>query len=102
MLYDHQVRQAKTSLTKKITIKQPKEVINLENSSQDGAGIEFRKTRKMIELMGYGQNRLQDCNLLGEDAARRKNKEARRMWEEERVGKEIIGPVYSSTFSKST
>lgn len=68
---------------KKITIKQPKEVINLEYSSQDGADVEFRKTRKMIELTGYGQNRLQDGNLLAEEAARRKNKEVRRMWEEE-------------------
>lgn len=68
---------------KKITIKQPKEVINLEYSSQDGADIEFRKTRKMIELTGYGQNRLQDSNLFAEEAARRKNKEVRRMWEEE-------------------
>lgn len=69
---------------KKITIRQPKEVINLDYSGQDGADLEYRKTRKMIELTGYNQNRQQDSNHhLAEEAARRKHKEARRMWEEE-------------------
>ncbi|XP_021774841.1 transcription initiation factor TFIID subunit 1-like isoform X1 [Chenopodium quinoa] len=68
---------------KKITIKQPKEVINLDHSSQEGAEIEYRKTRKMIELTGFGVNRQQERKHISEDALRKKNKEAKRMWEEE-------------------
>lgn len=66
---------------KKITIKQPKEVINLDYSSQDGADKEYRKTRKMIELTGFGVNRQQESKP--EEVLRKKNKEAKRMWEEE-------------------
>ncbi|KMT15497.1 hypothetical protein BVRB_3g058510 isoform A [Beta vulgaris subsp. vulgaris] len=68
---------------KKITIKQPKEVINLDQSSQDGAETEYRKTRKMIELTAFGVNRQQESKPINEEALRKKKKEAKRMWEEE-------------------
>uniref|UniRef100_A0A803KTP6 Transcription initiation factor TFIID subunit 1 n=1 Tax=Chenopodium quinoa TaxID=63459 RepID=A0A803KTP6_CHEQI len=77
---------------KKITIKQPKEVINLDHSSQEGADIEYRKTRKMIELTGFGVNRQQERKHISEDALRKKNKEAKpkrnnRLPERERIAK---------------
>ncbi|KAL2920839.1 Transcription initiation factor TFIID subunit 1 [Bienertia sinuspersici] len=68
---------------KKITIKQPKEVIHLDQSSQEGADKEYRKTRKMIELTGFGVNREQEAKPINEETLRKKRKEANRMWEEE-------------------
>ncbi|XP_057526372.1 transcription initiation factor TFIID subunit 1 isoform X2 [Amaranthus tricolor] len=73
----------KEHLHKKITIKQPKEVVNIDHSSQEGPDFEHRKTRKMIELTGFGVNRQCDSKSLSEEVLRKKNKEAKRIWEEE-------------------
>ncbi|KAK9725200.1 hypothetical protein RND81_05G128200 [Saponaria officinalis] len=76
---------SKEHLLKRITIKQPRkdEVINLDQTSEEGVDFEYRKTKKMTELGAVFSSSRPERMPLGEEEAMRKNKMARRMWEEE-------------------
>ncbi|KAL3515496.1 hypothetical protein ACH5RR_022398 [Cinchona calisaya] len=68
---------------KKIIIKRPKEVINVDDISQEGSsGIEYRKTKKIIELTSLDTHRVQESKYFTEQASR-KNREEKRWLEEE-------------------
>ncbi|XP_058086188.1 transcription initiation factor TFIID subunit 1 isoform X2 [Magnolia sinica] len=68
---------------KKIIIKQPKVINNVEQASI-GSGVDedFRRTKKITELSSFETHRKPDANFLVEEAANRKAFESRR-WEEE-------------------
>ncbi|GFP86800.1 transcription initiation factor TFIID subunit 1 [Phtheirospermum japonicum] len=56
---------------KKIIIKQPKEIINLDENSQDGSfGFEYRKTKKMIELSSLDTRRENESKHYYEESSR--------------------------------
>ncbi|XWS09403.1 hypothetical protein CRYUN_Cryun40dG0082200 [Craigia yunnanensis] len=66
---------------KKIIIKRPKEIIDLDQISQEGGTYpEHRKTKKIVELSSFEK---QESLRLIEPTARRKAKEKRRWWAEE-------------------
>ncbi|RVX09363.1 Transcription initiation factor TFIID subunit 1 [Vitis vinifera] len=68
---------------KKIIIKRPKE-ISLDQVSQDGStGLEYRKTKKIVELSSFEKHKKPETKHLNEDAAKRKAREDKRLWEEE-------------------
>ncbi|XP_047333970.1 transcription initiation factor TFIID subunit 1 [Impatiens glandulifera] len=65
---------------KKIIIRQPKEVINADQVSQEGSsGFEYRKIKKIVELP---QNEQQERKSSIEVSALRKMREDERWWEE--------------------
>ncbi|GMH03032.1 hypothetical protein Nepgr_004871 [Nepenthes gracilis] len=69
----------------KVIIKRPKEVINHDQlPSHDGSAdiIEYRKTKKMVDLTGLETNRKQETWPLAEGVMRVKAKEGKRLWEE--------------------
>ncbi|CAK9163157.1 unnamed protein product [Ilex paraguariensis] len=69
---------------KKIVIKRPKEVIDVDQISQEGStGLEYRKTKKIIELSSFEKHREQENKHFHDEPARRKTKEDKRWWEEE-------------------
>lgn len=70
---------------KKIIIKRPKEIIiDVDQVSQDGStGIEYRKTKRIVELSNIEKHRKQDNIYLAEESAKRKAREDRRWWEEQ-------------------
>ncbi|XP_044490103.1 transcription initiation factor TFIID subunit 1-like isoform X4 [Mangifera indica] len=69
---------------KKIVIKQPKEVIDLDLFSQDGAThIEYRKTKKIVELSSFEKRGKQVNTQLIHGSSKKKVQEERRWWEEE-------------------
>lgn len=69
---------------KKIIIKRPKEIINLDQGNKDGsAGLEFRKMKKIIELSSFEKHSDHESKRLAGEAARRKIREDKRWWEEE-------------------
>ncbi|KAL3617303.1 hypothetical protein CASFOL_038848 [Castilleja foliolosa] len=56
---------------KKIIIKQPKEIINLDENSQDGSfGFEYRKTKKMIELSSLDKRQENESKDYYEESSR--------------------------------
>ncbi|CAA0807360.1 Transcription initiation factor TFIID subunit 1 [Striga hermonthica] len=56
---------------KKIIIKQPKEIINLDDNSQDGSfGFEYKKTKKMIELSGLDRRLENEGKQYFEESSR--------------------------------
>lgn len=68
---------------KKIVIKRPKE-ISLDQVSQEGStGIEYRKTKKIVELSSFEKQKRPETKHFNEDAAKRKAREDKRWWEEE-------------------
>jgi transcription initiation factor TFIID subunit 1 len=69
---------------KKIIIKRPKEIIDVDQVSQDGStGVEYRKTKRIVELSNIEKHRKQDNKYLAEESAKRKAREDRRWWEEQ-------------------
>lgn len=70
---------------RKITIKRPKEVTNMDDESQEGStGTEYRKTRKIIELSGVGKHRgTESTHFTDLAAVSRKSREDRRWFEEQ-------------------
>ncbi|KAJ6733754.1 TRANSCRIPTION INITIATION FACTOR TFIID [Salix koriyanagi] len=67
---------------KKIVIKQPKEIFDLDQASQDGSpGYERQKTKKIVELSSFEKPE-KTMHFSGE-SAKRKAREDRRWWEEE-------------------
>ncbi|KAA8545654.1 hypothetical protein F0562_020895 [Nyssa sinensis] len=68
----------------KIIIKRPKEKNDLDQVSQEGStGLEYRKTKKMIELSSFEKHRELENKHLADEAKRRKVREDKRWWEEE-------------------
>lgn len=67
---------------KKIIIKRPKEIIDLDRVSQDGSPHEYRKTKKIVELSSF-EKREKQIPLLTNDSAKRKVRDERNRWEEE-------------------
>ncbi|XP_024189416.1 transcription initiation factor TFIID subunit 1 isoform X3 [Rosa chinensis] len=69
---------------KKIIIKRPKEVIDLDQVSQDGSTRdEHRKTKRIVELTSSGKHRKQDNTNFAKEAAKKKARDDRRLWEEQ-------------------
>lgn len=69
---------------KKIIIKQPKEIISVDDASQEGStGSEYRKTKKIIELSSLDVHRGREYKHFAEQATSKKNREERRWLEEE-------------------
>ncbi|XP_031286437.1 transcription initiation factor TFIID subunit 1-like [Pistacia vera] len=69
---------------KKIIIKRPKEIIDLDQVSPDGAThLEYRKTKKIIDLSSFEKCGKQERSQLIYESSEKKGKEERRWWEEE-------------------
>ncbi|KAK6266296.1 hypothetical protein QUC31_017133 [Theobroma cacao] len=69
---------------KKIIIKRPKEIIDLDQICQEGGTYpEYRKTKKIVELSSFEKHGKQESLRLTEQTARRKAKEEKGWWEEE-------------------
>ncbi|XP_020534043.1 transcription initiation factor TFIID subunit 1 isoform X2 [Jatropha curcas] len=69
---------------KKIVIKQPKEIVDLDQVSQDGStGFEFRKIKRIAELSGIENRRKSQILHFPGESAKRKSREEGRWWEEE-------------------
>ncbi|PIM97925.1 hypothetical protein CDL12_29597 [Handroanthus impetiginosus] len=67
---------------KKIIIKQPKEIVNVDENSQDGSfGLDYRKTKKIIELSSLDKQREQ--HNLFEEQSRMRDPEGNQWWVEE-------------------
>ncbi|XP_062177555.1 transcription initiation factor TFIID subunit 1 isoform X3 [Alnus glutinosa] len=69
---------------KKIIIKRPKEIIDVDQVSQDGStGVEYRKTKRIVELSNIEKHRKQDNKYLAEESVKRKARDDRRWWGEQ-------------------
>ncbi|KAI6701624.1 hypothetical protein NL676_015948 [Syzygium grande] len=69
---------------KKLIIKRPKEVIDLDQASQEGsADFEHRKTKKIVELSDFERYRTQEKTYFTESSSKKKSREDKRWWEEE-------------------
>lgn len=69
---------------RKIVIKQPKEVINLDQSSQEvSPSLQNRKMKKIIDLSTFEKHSENESKHSAEEVARRKTREDKRWWEEE-------------------
>ncbi|KAH7847356.1 hypothetical protein Vadar_025175 [Vaccinium darrowii] len=69
---------------RKIVIKQPKEIINLDQSSQEvSPSLQYRKMKKIIDLSTFEKHSENESKHSAEEAARRKMREDKRWWEEE-------------------
>ncbi|XP_065874300.1 transcription initiation factor TFIID subunit 1 isoform X2 [Euphorbia lathyris] len=69
---------------KKIVIKHPKELIDLDQVSQDGStGFEYRKIKKIAELSGIDKARKPETLHFSGESTKKKVREDRRWWEEE-------------------
>lgn len=68
---------------KKIIIKRPKEVC-FDQASHDGStDMEYRKTKKIVELSNFEMNKNLESVFIGEETTRKKVTEEKRWWEEE-------------------
>ncbi|XP_038708440.1 transcription initiation factor TFIID subunit 1-like [Tripterygium wilfordii] len=71
-------------LHKKIIIKRPKEIVDLDQVSQDGSsGLEYRKTKRIVELSSFENRGKNESVHLTDESAKRKAREEKRWWEEE-------------------
>ncbi|KAB1217543.1 Transcription initiation factor TFIID subunit 1 [Morella rubra] len=69
---------------KKIIIKRPKEIMDVDQVSQDGStGFEYRKTKRIVELSKIEKHRKQENMFLAGESAKKKAREDRRWWEEQ-------------------
>ncbi|GLT91585.1 hypothetical protein SLE2022_094660 [Rubroshorea leprosula] len=69
---------------KKIIIKRPKEIVDLDTFSHDGTPHpEYRKTKKIVELSSFQTHGKHDSLRLNEESVKRHAREERRWWEEE-------------------
>ncbi|KAK1562660.1 hypothetical protein Q3G72_015461 [Acer saccharum] len=66
---------------KKIVFKQPKEVVDLDRAGT--THLEYRKTKKIIELSSFEKCGKQENLQLTNQSAKRKAREGRRLWEDE-------------------
>lgn len=68
---------------KKIVIKRPREIVDLDRISQDGSPhFEYRKIKKIVELSSF-EKREKKISTLTNESAKRKAREERKLWEEE-------------------
>ncbi|KAL2458807.1 Transcription initiation factor TFIID subunit 1 [Forsythia ovata] len=68
---------------KKIIIKQPKEIINVDEISQEGSvGHDSRKMKKIIELSSLDKHREHESRHLSEGTSRMRSGEDMQWWEE--------------------
>lgn len=69
---------------KKIIIKRPKEIIDVDQTSQDGGtDFEHRKTRRIVELSSFEKHMKQESVYLAGQPSKKKAKNDRRRWEEQ-------------------
>ncbi|KAM1575392.1 transcription initiation factor TFIID subunit 1 [Malus sylvestris] len=69
---------------KKIIIKRPKEIIDIDQISQDGGTpVEHRKTKRIVELTSSEKHRKQENVYLAKEAANKKARDERRLREEQ-------------------
>ncbi|XP_030510731.2 transcription initiation factor TFIID subunit 1 isoform X2 [Cannabis sativa] len=68
---------------KKIIIRRPKEIIDVDQIAQDGgSSIDHRKTKRIVELSSFEMHRNQENVYLAE-AAKKKARDKRKRWEEQ-------------------
>ncbi|XP_057812451.1 transcription initiation factor TFIID subunit 1 isoform X2 [Salvia miltiorrhiza] len=73
------------SRSKKVVIKQPKEIINFEENSQDGSfGFDYRKTKKIIELSSLDKHMEHESKHFFEESSRMRDTEGNQSWVEEK------------------
>lgn len=66
---------------KKIIIKQPKEIMNLDENSQDGSfGFDYRKTKKIIELSSLDKHQEHQSRHFFEETSRMRDPEENQSW----------------------
>ncbi|KAH0988884.1 hypothetical protein GBA52_000367 [Prunus armeniaca] len=69
---------------KKIIIKRPKEIIDIDQVSQDGSTpVEHRKTKRIVELTSSEKNRKEENMYLAKEAAKKKARDDKRSREEQ-------------------
>ena len=69
---------------KKIVIKRPKEIIDVDQVAQDGGtSTDHRKTKRIVELSSFEMQRNQENVYLAEAAAKKKARDNRKLWEEQ-------------------
>lgn len=69
---------------KKIIIKKPKEIINVDEISQEGSfGHDYRKMKKIIDLSSLDKNREHESQHISEGTSRMRSGEDMSWWEEE-------------------
>lgn len=70
---------------KKIIIKKPKEIISLDDNSQEGSfGLDYRKTKKIIELSSLDKHREHESKHFFEESSRMRDPEGNQSWVEEK------------------
>lgn len=73
------------SRSKKLIIKQPKEIINFEENSQDGSyGFDHRKTKKIVELSSLDKHMEHESKPFFEESSRMRDTEGNQSWVEEK------------------
>jgi transcription initiation factor TFIID subunit 1 len=67
---------------KKIIIKRPREIIDVDQVSQDGStSFEYRKTKRIVELSNIAKHGKQERKTLAEESTKRKARDDGRWWE---------------------
>lgn len=70
---------------KKLIIKKPKEIINFEETSQDGSyGFDYRKTKKIIELSSLDKHMEHESKHFFEESSRMRDTGGNQSWVEEK------------------
>ncbi|XP_075494271.1 transcription initiation factor TFIID subunit 1-like [Primulina tabacum] len=70
---------------KKIIIKQPKEIVNLDDSYLDGSlDFDYRKTKKIVELSSFDMRKEHEIKTFYEEPSRTRGAESNKWWEEEK------------------
>lgn len=92
----------KEKLHKKLIIKRPKEVIDLDRSGYDGSvSMEHRKTKRIVELSSF-EKHTRPGGMSSAESGKKKAREEHRWWEkqekrrnEERLREEKVRRVYN-------
>lgn len=92
----------KEQLHKKLVIKRPKEVIDVDRCGYDGSvGMEYRKTKKIVELSSF-EKHTRPGSMSSAESGKKKAREEHRWWEkqekrrkEERLREEEARRVYN-------
>ncbi|XP_047975117.1 transcription initiation factor TFIID subunit 1 [Salvia hispanica] len=73
------------SRSKKVIIKQPKEIINFEENSQDGSfGFDYRKTKKLMEISSLDRHMEHESKHYFEESSRMRDPESNQLWVDEK------------------
>lgn len=92
----------KEQLHKKLIIKRPKEVIDLDRNAYDGSvGMEYRKTKRIVELSSF-EKHTRHGSMSSAESGKKKVREEHRWWDkqekqrtEERLREEKVRRVYN-------